>query len=74
MSDPFPGPADGDPSDLVVAYCAPGLKGYAICLLESNGERVREVIEHPWMIGRTDVILMTDPFWPTLRVKVGDGA
>jgi hypothetical protein len=57
--------ADDDPTELVVvAYCAPGLKGYATRLLETNGERVREVIEHPYMAGRTDVILTTDPFWP----------
>jgi hypothetical protein len=54
---------DGDPAELVVAYCAPGLKGCAERLLESNGERVREVVEHPYMTGRTDVILTTDGNW-----------
>jgi hypothetical protein len=45
------------PVNPVVAYCAPGLRGYAIRLLETNGDQVREVIEHPWMTGRTDVII-----------------
>jgi len=49
----------------VVAYCAPGLKNYATRLLDSSGERYREVIEHPGMAGRTDVILATDPGWYT---------
>lgn len=65
MPDPFPDTADGDPAELVavVAYCAPGLKEYATRLLETNGDRVREVIEHSCMAGRTDVILATDPDW-----------
>jgi hypothetical protein len=46
--------------DLVVAYCAPGLKNYATRVLQSNGEHVREVIEHAYMAGRTDIILATD--------------
>jgi hypothetical protein len=59
------GPADTPAETAVVAYCAPGLKGYATRLLASNGDQVREVIEHPWMTGRTDVILMVDdPYWP----------
>src|SRR5215472_14292512 len=59
------GEADaGGPAELVVAYCAPGLKNYATRILEANGERVREVIEHPYMTGRTDIILTTDPDWP----------
>ena len=57
--------AGGDPAELVVAYCAPGLRNYATRLLETNGERVREVIEHPYMAGRTDVILVTNPAWPS---------
>jgi hypothetical protein len=47
-----------DPDTPVVAYCAPGLKDYATRLLEHNGETVREVIEHPHMAGRLDVVLM----------------
>jgi len=58
------GAPDGDPTELVVAYCAPGLKNYAERLLATNGDRIREVIEHPYMTGRTDVILTTDPSWP----------
>jgi hypothetical protein len=67
VPDPFPGPADADPAELVVAYCAPGLKNYATRLLETNGDRVREVIEHPAMAGRTDVILTTGPLWPGIE-------
>ena len=52
-----------DPAEPVVAYCAPGLKDYAARILEANGERVREVIEHPYMAGHTDIILTTDPDW-----------
>ena len=62
MPDPFPGPENADPASLVVAYCAPGLKGYAARLLETNNDVVREIIEHPYMKGRTDVVLTTDPF------------
>ncbi len=51
-----------DPDSPVVAYCAPGLMGYAERLLES--EVYRELIEHPWMTGRTDVILATDLTFP----------
>jgi hypothetical protein len=47
----------------VAAYCAPGLKEYAISLL--GNEEVREVIEDPNMAGRTDVVLATDPGWLT---------
>lgn len=49
-----------EPDSSVVAYCAPGLKNYAARLLEDRGERYREIIEHPWMYGRADVILATD--------------
>jgi hypothetical protein len=66
MAEPDP---DGDPAEMITAYCAPGLKGYATRLLESNRERFREVIEHPYMSGRTDVILATDPNWPVARAK-----
>jgi hypothetical protein len=54
-----------NPDSPVAAYCAPGLKAYATRLLEDRGEVVREVIEHPWMAGRTDIILATDPGWHT---------
>jgi hypothetical protein len=53
-----------DPGSAVTAYCAPGLKNYATSLLEHRGEVVREVAEHPWMAGRTDIILAADPDWP----------
>ena len=59
MADPFPGPAHADPAHLVVAYCAPGLKNYATRLLETNGDRVDEVLEHPSMVGRADVLQAT---------------
>jgi hypothetical protein len=52
-------PTTGE-SDPVVAYCAPGLKEYATRLLDSRSEQYREVVEHPWMEGRTDVILAVD--------------
>lgn len=71
MPDPFPGPADAGPAELVVAYCAPGLKDYATRLLETNGDRVREVIEHPWMAGHLEVILTTDPSWPEWKARYG---
>jgi hypothetical protein len=51
-----------DPDSPVVAYCAPGLKAYAERLLDTSGETYREVIEHPWMAGRADVILAVDRF------------
>ena len=60
----YDGPEHGDPSGLVVAYCAPGLRGYAEALLAARGERYRELIEHPWLTG-TEVILATDrPVFP----------
>lgn len=62
MTDPGPNINPGSP---VTAYCAPGLRGYATRLLEHTGDEVREVIEHPWMAGRTDVILATGPGWHT---------
>ena len=56
--------AHGDPAELVTAYCAPGLKDYATRLLESRQEGFREVIKHPYMTGRTGVVLTTDPnYW-----------
>ena len=69
----LPGPAMTiNPASAVVAYCARGQKGYASALLEARGEVVREVIEHPWMAGRLDVILMTDPDWYTRPVQFQD--
>ena len=53
-----------DPDSAVVAYCAPGLKDYAARLLECKGEVVREIAEHPWLAGRTDIILAADPIFP----------
>ena len=53
-----------DPDSPVTAYCAPGLAGYAERLLDTSGEIYREVIEHPGMAGRTDVILAADPVFP----------
>ena len=52
-----------NPDSAVIAYCAPGLKEHAARLLDAQGEVYREIIEHPWMPGRTDVILATDPDW-----------
>ena len=58
--------AHDDPAELVTAYCAPGLRDYATKVLESRQERVREVIEHPYLAGHLDIILTTDPCWPRI--------
>lgn len=52
-----------EPESVVTAYCAPGMAEYAARLLEMRGERYREVVEHPYMAGRLDVVLATDPGW-----------
>ena len=54
----------GGPPWPVVAYCAPGLKAYAERLLETTGDQATAIIEHPYMAGRTDVILTTSPDGP----------
>lgn len=63
-----------NPDSPVTAYCAPGLTAYATALLESRGEVVRAVVEHPWMTGHTDVMLATDPDWHTRPHRPGDPA
>jgi hypothetical protein len=58
--------AEGDPADAIVAYCAPGQKDHAVRVLADRKERYREVIEHPYMTGRSDIILTTGPHgWDT---------
>jgi hypothetical protein len=62
------------PDDPVVitAYCAPGRKGASELILALNGDPGCNVVEHPYMTGRTDVILVSpsalgaDPPFPTL--------
>jgi hypothetical protein len=60
-----------NPDSAIVAYCAPGLKEYVATTL-GDGEEIREIIEAPWMINRTDVILATDPGWYTKPHNPGD--
>lgn len=60
----YDGPASASPAAAVTAYCAPGLRDYAATLLALNGEQAGRIIEHPYLKGRTDIILTTDPDWP----------
>lgn len=53
-----------EPDTPVTAYCAPGQRGVAELLLALRGERYRELVEHPWLAGRTDIILAADPQFP----------
>ena len=53
----FPGEAE-----FPVAYCAPGRKLAAAMTLMLNGENKTRIVEHPWLEGRTDVlIVLTSP-------------
>jgi hypothetical protein len=57
--------ADGDddasPFDTsLVAYCAPGCKAMAELVLAIRGERVREIVEHPWLAGDDDTVIVAD--------------
>jgi len=62
-----------NPDSPVAAYCAPGLKEYAASII-GDGEEIREIIESSLMVGRTDVILATDPVWYTKSHKPEDKA
>jgi hypothetical protein len=50
-----------DPAQAIVAYCAPGQLDHARRFLASRKERYGELVEHPYMAGRTDIVLTTDP-------------
>lgn len=54
-------PAPDDAVPLPVAYCAPGLKARSEAVLAERGEFVSDVVEHPWMEGYRDVLLMWPP-------------
>lgn len=45
-------------SDEWAAYCAPGRKPIVEMLAVLRPEKVTEVIEHPWLAGRTDYLLV----------------
>lgn len=48
-----------------IAYCAPGRKALAEVALVLQGEFVREVAEHAWLTGSTDIIVVDrDKFTP----------
>ena len=49
--------ADGYP----IAYCAPGRKFDAALTLMFKGEQVARILEHPWLEGKTDVIVISEP-------------
>jgi hypothetical protein len=49
------------PDDYPVAYCAPGRRYAAALALALKGEQVERITEHPWLEGRTDVIVMAEP-------------
>ena len=42
-----------------IAYCAPGRKFVTQIALLMQDEHVAEVAEHPWLEGRTDVLVVT---------------
>ena len=63
-----PAPGASDPAPLPAAFCAPGLAGYAARLLEGKNEKVSEVIEHPYMTGRTDILLVAPPPCNTYKI------
>ena len=46
------------PEPLPTAYCAPGRKVTAELALSLRGERVAEVVEHPWLTGEKDVLMI----------------
>jgi hypothetical protein len=49
--------SDGS-GDYPVAYCAPGQHFAAALTLALKGEQVERIREHPWLEGRTDVLVM----------------
>jgi hypothetical protein len=42
------------------AYCAPGNRLLAALVLALHGDKPEEIVEHPWLKGTSDVILMAD--------------
>jgi hypothetical protein len=48
-------------ADGVTAYCAPGRKAAAAGVLALSGERVDEVVEHPWLGADDGIILVNGP-------------
>lgn len=47
--------------DYPVAYCAPGKRFAAAFALMLKGEQVARIIEHPWLEGSSDAIVMSEP-------------
>lgn len=47
-----------DAPPLPTAYCAPGRQFAAALALALRGERVAEIVEHPWLEGSTDVLVV----------------
>jgi hypothetical protein len=47
-----------DELPLPTAYCAPGRQFTAALTLALRGERVAEIVEHPWLPGSTDVLIV----------------
>lgn len=43
-----------------VAYCAPGGRTAAAIALMLQGEQVAEIAEHPWMSGRSDILVVRE--------------
>lgn len=48
-----------DPAPLPTAFCAPGNRTIAMLTLAARGEQVAEIIEHPYLEGNRNIILMS---------------
>lgn len=53
----------------VTAYCAPGRETITALTLLLRGEKAGRILAHPWMAGRTDIILTTGPSLADLAAR-----
>jgi len=44
-----------------VAFCAPGRRADAAATLAIKGERVEAIVEHPYLAGASEVIVVAEP-------------
>jgi len=57
---------------LPTAYCAPGQRVYAGIILALKGEQVADIVEHPWLDGRTDVLIVNPAVFDLPKFEPGD--
>lgn len=59
-------------TSLPTAYCAPGRRMISALTLMLEGEQVAEIVEHPWLAGKTEILIVAPAVFDLPEYDPGD--